>query len=196
MIGPELVRPKALTAWNLGEGEWHHRPDEVPACEALDSSGVITRLLEAKLEGVDLVASSALRAELDTILRRFTADLHRVARTCSLTREPLSEPELLLSTIASADRGRTRKKECSARLAESTRHLFVGLRREVGGGDRVGAAEERVRRLWAGWGVARDGGEEGKGEWGRVVAGWVVLGALLEAVENLESHGGRGEQRA
>lgn len=185
MVGTDLVQSKDLDVAGLNVDWTETRGEDEPepvSKERLDAAGSITHALRTRYH-FDPV-EPALKPEMALIIPSFTDELYRIARMCSLSRQALSEHELLLGTIASAAKDGRRKKECLERLVEATSLLYGRLRRDVAGG---AEGEERVRRLWAAWVAGREF-DDGWERWGVRVFGWVVLGGLMEAVEEV----GRG----
>lgn len=144
----------------------------------LDQHRTITKALK---HAFDLGRPApALVDEMARKIQPFCDELHRIARVCALTHDvPISEHECLLGTIVSSAKNNKQKKDSIERLADFSGILFAGLRREVGGG-RVGGG--RVERCWAAWGAAVADHQDG---WGVATFGWVVLGELREALEEV-----------
>lgn len=181
-IGADMIQSRAIVTaggQQIGADRDANRDDDnddFGADELLDPSGRITLALKKTYAFPKVQAHLLL--EMKAVLHRFADDLHRAGRVWSLTRDPLSEHELLLGTIASAARGGRQKKECLERLTEATSLLYGKLRKEIGG---EAQGEERVGRFWAGWSAATEG-DEG---FGTATFGWVCLGGLMEAVQEV-----------
>jgi RNA-dependent RNA polymerase len=93
----------------------------------------------------------------------------------------ISEPEAIIGTIAQKSSQPRKRKEAMSKLRESTDLLVRGIREELAGDDSV-KPDESLERAWMAWEFSISQGTA----FGARSFGWVALGAIFEAIKEIE----------
>ncbi|KAI0316865.1 RNA dependent RNA polymerase-domain-containing protein [Amylostereum chailletii] len=133
---------------------------------------------------VEYVPAAAEREALAQVYNRYVSELQSIcaANTISHRRAAmLTEEEALVGTIVERTSVPRKRKEKVAKLREMTEHLVRGVREELAGGEEDGW-EAALRRAWMAWKLA----VKEEGAFGAKSFGWVAIGAIFEAVKEIE----------
>ena len=166
--------------------------------DVLDSSSTITNAIIAAFSRMDFPSpspsldqfDSSLVQEMTEHLYEFCEWLFHYATINTLSSRPdihLSEPEVVLGTLATPAKNPRLRQDKQARLQRQTTDLFDLVRDEVLGylEDDAGEKEivEVLERCWVGWLVAK----KEEQEWFGVKSfGFIVLQVLLDLMKRLE----------
>lgn len=126
------------------------------------------------------------------LFNRYASDLQSICISQSLTygRESmLTEEEVIIGTIAAKCTQPRKRKDLMAKLREQTNLLVTGIREDLLGDEDL-PLEEGLMRSWMAWRVSAT--EHGK--FGATSFGWVALGAIFEAIKDIEERDERGSR--
>lgn len=120
---------------------------------------------------------------INRLFERYTSELHGIcaANTLSHARTTLlSEEEAIIGTIVQKSSQRRRRKDMISSLRESTDVLVRAVREELSGDD--DSLEKSLERGWMAWQFSCVAGKK----FGAQSFGWVALGAIFEAIRQIE----------
>jgi hypothetical protein len=125
-------------------------------------------------------------AAIESLFSRYAVELLAICMANTLSHMEsahLSEAEAIMGTIAQKTSQRQKRKEMMAKLREGTDRLVRGIREELAGDDSV-SAEESLTRAWIAWDFSAS-----QRRFGAMSFGWVALGAIFEAIKEIEDEG-------
>lgn len=132
----------------------------------------------------------AIIEEVLQLFNRYASELLLICITSSLTRSAiLTEEEASVGTIAAKCSQSRRRKDMMAKLREHTNTLVSSIREDLLG-DEEFPLEEGLMRAWVAWEMSvaeRD-------EFGGNSFGWVALGAIFEAIRDIEERDKEGSR--
>ena len=126
------------------------------------------------------------------LFERYTSELHGIcaANTLSHARTALlSEEEAIIGTIAQKSSQPRKRKDMMSSLRESTDVLVRAIREELSGED--DPFEKSLERAWMAWQFSY---AAGKG-FGAQSFGWIALGAIFEAIRQIEEENSASVRR-
>lgn len=130
----------------------------------------------------DTESNEEQAAATERLFARYAVELQAICVANTLSQSThLSEAEAIIGTIVQKTSQRRKRVEMMAKVREGTERLVRGIREELAGDDSVGA-EESLRRAWMAWELSLSQGNT----FGVKSFGWVALGAIFEAVKELE----------
>ena len=124
---------------------------------------------------------------IERLFARYAEELQAIclANTLSHTHsEHLSEAEAVIGTIAQKTSQPRKRQEMMAKVREGTDRLVRGIREALAGDDDI-SAEDSLRRAWMAWDFSISKGNT----FGAKSFGWVALGAIFEAIKEVEDEG-------
>jgi len=122
--------------------------------------------------------------DVSHLFSRYTSELQTIcmAHTLSYGRSAmLTEEEAVIGTIVAKSSQPRRRRDVMAKMREVTEQLVRHLREELEGGE-DSTLEGSLERAWAAWQLSvikRD-------HFGAKSFGWLALGAIFEAIKDLE----------
>jgi RNA-dependent RNA polymerase len=123
---------------------------------------------------------------------RFSSDLFDICANHALSNSRtavLTEEEAIVGTIIAKTSQPRRRKELMSKLREQTDHLVRGIREQLAG-DEDSTQEQRLNRAWFAWELSI--AERKHKRFGAHSFGWIALGAIFEAIKDLEGEGRLG----
>lgn len=126
------------------------------------------------------------KSDMDSIkqlFERYTSELHGIcaANTLSHARTALlSEEEAIIGTIVQKSSQPRKRKDMMSSLRESTDVLVRAIREELSGDDDL--HEKSLERAWMAWQLSCTAGKT----FGAQSFGWLALGAIFEAIREIE----------
>ncbi|KAG6845988.1 hypothetical protein H0H87_011036 [Tephrocybe sp. NHM501043] len=127
----------------------------------------------------------AVTEMIEGTFERYVSELSAICATCSLSySRPLTEEEAIMGTIVQKTSQPRLRLDMTAKLRERTDILVCSIREDLMGEDDENL-EEHLQRAWLAWKLSivqrlsmSFGGES---------FGWVALGAILEAIKDIEA---------
>ncbi|KAI0316524.1 RNA dependent RNA polymerase-domain-containing protein [Amylostereum chailletii] len=124
------------------------------------------------------------RYALAQIYNRYVSELQSICATHTLSYRRtamLTEEEVLVGTIVEKTSAPRKRKEKMTKMREMTERLVRGVRDELAG-DEEEEQEVALMRAWMAWKLA----VKEEGAFGAKSFGWVALGAIFDAVKEIE----------
>jgi len=115
---------------------------------------------------------------------RYTSELHGICASNTLSHArtaQLSEEEAIIGTIVQKTSQPRHRNDTIAKLREGTDVLVRAIREELAGDDSIGIFRH-LQRAWLAWELSVSQGKE----FGAQSFGWVALGAIFEAIREIE----------
>ena len=138
-----------------------------------------------ELRGCD--SEAAGKGEIPFIVRLFhcyAAELREVCVSNAIRKHAqISEAEAVIGTVAQKSSQPRRRKQVTKNVRERTEVLVRGIREDLVGGEGEGEGKKGLRRAWIAWNFAM--WESREGTFGAMSFGWIALGAVFEAIEDL-----------
>lgn len=121
---------------------------------------------------------------IQDLFARYVSELHGICAVNSLSHArtaQLSEEEAIIGTVVQKSSQPRKRKDMMASLRSSTDVLVRGIREQLTGDDSEGPHED-LERAWLAWRLAL----ARRNEFGAQSFGWVALGAIFEAIREIE----------
>jgi len=121
------------------------------------------------------------------LFTRYASELRGICASSSLSHARsarISEEEAIIGTIAQKSSQPRKRKDMMAKLRESTDVLVRGIREELIGDVDV-QAYRYLERAWMAWEISVT--QTRRKEFGAQSFGWVALGAIFDAVREIEA---------
>lgn len=121
------------------------------------------------------------------LFKRFSTELTGIAANYSLSHKNimLSEEEVIIGTITQKTSQPRTRKEYMTKVREMTDTLVKGVRMELEG-DEDRTLEDYLKYAWLAWELSFV--EAKKEKFGAKSFGWLALGAIFDAVKQIEEH--------
>ncbi|KAF8912826.1 RNA-directed RNA polymerase 2 [Gymnopilus junonius] len=136
---------------------------------------------------IDIDADSVVDEieSIQDLFSRYASELRGICAVNSLSHArtaQLSEEEAIIGTIIQKSSQPRKRKDMMAALRSSTDILVRGIREQLRGEDSEGPYED-LQRAWLAWQLAL----AHKNDFGAQSFGWVALGAIFEAIREIEA---------
>jgi hypothetical protein len=164
-------------------------PTHTSSSESIDS--VVFDLIKDQVEEFLLDSSGpweeSTLEDIARIFKRFSTELAGIAVNCTLSNKVdgmLLEEELIVGTITQKTSQPRTRTEYMTKVRKHTDTLVKGIRREIEG-DEDRTLEEYLVYAWLGYKLSF---AEVKETFGAKSFGWLALGAIFDAIKQLEEH--------
>ncbi|KDR85157.1 hypothetical protein GALMADRAFT_233817 [Galerina marginata CBS 339.88] len=125
---------------------------------------------------------------VEELFSRYTSELLGICASNTLSHArtaQLSEEEAIIGTIVQKTSQPRKRKDAMAKLREGTDVLVRAIREELAGDDSI-SYHESLQRAWLAWKLAWKLSVTRDEPFGAQSFGWVALGAIFEAIRQIE----------
>jgi RNA-dependent RNA polymerase len=129
---------------------------------------------------------------ISQLFERYTSELRGICAASTLSHArtaSLSEEEAIIGTIVQKSSQPRKRKDMMSSLRESTDVLVRAIREELSGDD--DPLEKSLERAWIAWQLSCAAGKD----FGAQSFGWVALGAIFEAIRQIDEEDGASVRR-
>ncbi|KXN89871.1 RNA-dependent RNA polymerase 1 [Leucoagaricus sp. SymC.cos] len=130
---------------------------------------------------------ASAKEEVSRLFKRFSTELTSIATTYNLSHKNvmLSEEEVVVGTITQKTSQRRTRKEYMTKVRETSDTLVKAIRLELEG-DEDRTLEDYLKYAWLAWELSYV--EAKKEKIGAKGFGWLALGAVFDAMKQIEEH--------